>query len=189
MNSLLNRLSESNEVLAVIVAALLSFLSWLFVSVFSRGKVAWGFSHQHTFFLQNNQPPILVYIKEIWVQNIGRAPVENVEVVLAAPPNHFDIWPQRNYTNTTNPGGNFVIKIDGLNRNEYFAISMLQVGAETPLVTNVRWSGGVGQKLPMAPQRAFPRWVVHALRGLLLFALFSIVYFLSRGVLHLLGWS
>jgi hypothetical protein len=100
----------------------------------------------------------LVYVKEIWVQNIGRAPAENVEVILAFAPNHFDIWPQRHFTNAANPNGNFVIKVDNLNRNEHFAISMLQVGGETPLVTNVRWSGGVGQKRPMAPQQAFGAW-------------------------------
>jgi hypothetical protein len=181
-----NRLAESNEVLAVVVAAVLSVIGWLILLIISpRGKVAWGVSHQHAFFLQNNQPPIMVYTKEIWVQNIGRAPVQHVEVILAATPTHFDIWPQRKFAHTTNPSGNFVISVDDLNRREYFTISMLQVSSETPMVTNVRWSGGVGQLRPMSPQQAYSRWVIVLVRSLLAFAIFSIIYFLFRGISHL----
>jgi hypothetical protein len=98
-----NRLLDSNEVLAVVVAAVLSLIGWAAVRIFlPRGRVAWGVSHQHAFLLQNLQPPTLVYTKEIWIQNVGRAPVENVEIVFAATPTHFDIWPQRNFSSAQN---------------------------------------------------------------------------------------
>jgi hypothetical protein len=185
VHQFLERLWESNEVLAVIVAAVLSVTGWIIVRLFlPRGKIAWGVSHQHAFLLQKPQPG-MVYTKQIWVQNIGRAPVQNIEMVFAAPPNHFDIWPQRHFTTAQNPNGNLIVGVDNLNPREYFTISMLQVGIDTPLVTNVRWNGGVGRQRQMAPQQVLPRWVQVTILGVLAFGVFSILYFLIRGLLVL----
>lgn len=156
-------------------------MGWIALKIFTpRGRVAWGVSHQHAFYLQNLQPPTLVYTKEIWIQNVGRAPVSDVEVIFAATPDHFDIWPQRNFTTTQNPNGNLVIKVDSLNKREYFTISMLQTAVETPLVTNVRWTGGVGKQRAMAPQQVYPKSVLIAVQLVILFGVFSMLYFLLR---------
>jgi hypothetical protein len=178
-------LSPPVEQRRVIIAALLSLIGWVIIRIFTpRGKLAWGVSHQHVFLLNNPQPS-LVYIKELWIQNIGRAPVQGIEVVLAAPPHHFDIWPQRNFNNLQNPSGNFVINVDNLNRREYFTVSMLNVAAETSVVTNVRWNGGIGRQLPMAPQQAFSRRRIRLLGSLMLFGVFSLLYFMARGAVAL----
>jgi hypothetical protein len=41
----------------------------------------------------------------IWVQNTGRGLITNIEVVLNYPPQHYEIWPQREYQVETNPMG------------------------------------------------------------------------------------
>lgn len=177
------RLWESDEVIAVIVAALLSLVGGILIRIFTpRGKLAWGVSHQHAFYLQHLQPPTLVYTKELWIQNVGRASVENIEVILASPPNHFDIWPQRNFTRTQNPNGNLIITVDSLSRGEYFTLSMFNITLDTPPVTNVRWSGGVGQQRPMAPQQVLKPWQRRLGLALVLFGVFSLLYFLVRGL-------
>ena len=115
-------------------------------------------------------------------QNVGRASVENIEVILASPPNHFDIWPQRNFTRTQNPNGNLIITVDSLSRGEYFTLSMFNITLDTPPVTNVRWSGGVGQQRPMAPQQVLKPWQRRLGLALVLFGVFSLLYFLVRGL-------
>ena len=180
------RLWESDEVVAVLIAALLSVIGWLLIRFFTpRGKLAWGVSHQHAFLLQNPQPGTLVYTKQLWIQNVGRAPVQGIEVILASSPNHFDIWPQRHFTTAQNPSGNLVINVDNLSRREHFTVSMLNVGVDTPPVTNVRWNGGVGRERLMAPGQVFKSWQRRLAESLTLMGTFSVLYFFSRAIVHI----
>src|SRR5689334_20969192 len=99
-----DRALASNEVLAVVVAALLSFVGWVLLRIYTgHPKVAWAFSHQHAFYLNKSAPPILAYTKDIWIQNVGRALAENVQLILPSEPAHFDVWPQVSYQKNSNP--------------------------------------------------------------------------------------
>jgi hypothetical protein len=176
-----DRALASNEVLAVVVAAVLSFIGWVCLRIFTpRAKVAWAFSHQHCFLLRDLTPQLLAYTKEIWVQNTGRVLAEDVEVVLPGQPPHFDIWPQRHFTQLQNPDGGFIIKFDHLNRREYVTISIFQTGSAFPNVVNVRWRGGVGREVPMGPMQIWPRWYLRILLILILIGVFAIFYFIVR---------
>jgi hypothetical protein len=178
---LFERAFASNEVLAVIVAAVLSLIGWIVLRIFTpRANVAWAFSHQHCFLLQNINPSLLAFTKEIWVQNIGRVLAEEVEVVLPARPPHFDIWPQRHYVELPNPDGSLVIKFDHLNRREAVTISIFQTGNAFPDAVNVRWLGGVGRQLPMGPMRIWPRWILRLFATLMLIGVFAVFYFIVR---------
>lgn len=185
LQQVIDRASGSDEILAVLLAACLSAIGWVVVRVVTgRPKVRWAFSHRHAFYLQNLNPAVLAYTKEIWVQNTGRAVAEGVEIVLATTPQHFDVWPQRHYTALPNPGGSLTIKFDNLNRKEFVTISMFQTAVAPPDVTNVRWHGGVGKQLPMGPQQIYPRWFIAVLRGFLMFGFFSFWYFVFRLIWH-----
>jgi hypothetical protein len=118
----------------------------------------------------------MVCTREIWVQNVGRALAEDIEVVFATKPAHFNIWWQRSYLTHTNPDGSYLIKVENLNRREWFTISMLQTVVVPPLVTNVRWAGGVSEQRPMQPSEVLPRWKQIALQAVLLFGVFSILF-------------
>jgi hypothetical protein len=139
-----------------------------------------GHLSEHAFGLQHLQPPTIVYTRELWVQNIGRARAEGVEVVLAAAPNHFDVWPQRHFECLNNPNGNLIIRFDDLNRREHVTISMFQTAGVPPMVTNVRWRGGQGTKMQMAPQRVLPPWFLRSLLVLLIIGVFAVIYLFVR---------
>jgi hypothetical protein len=187
IQQLVDRVKSSDEVLAVVIAALLSLLSWIVLRILTpRARIAWGISHQHAFLLQNLQSQTIVYTREIWIQNIGRARAEGLEVILNAAPNHFDVWPQRHFAQLTNPNGNLIIKFDDLNRREHVTISMFQPMIQLPLVTNVRWSGGQGMQLPMAPQRVWPNWFIRVLFALLILGAFTILYVIVRLVQYVI---
>jgi hypothetical protein len=127
---------------------------------------------------------VLVYTKEIWVQNVGRVLAEDVEVILPAKPMHFDVWPQRHFSELVNPDDSLTIKFDNLNSREWVTISIFQTNVEPSNVANVRWRGGVGKKVPMGPQQIFPSWYLSILRAILLFGVFSFFYFMSRIFWH-----
>jgi hypothetical protein len=181
LQHLIDRALSSNEVLAVLVAALLSAFGWIFLRVYTgRPRVAWAFSHQHAFYLKNANPPFLAYTKEMWIQNAGRVVAEEVEIILPTRPAHFDIWPQLRFTETNNPDGSLSIKFDHLNPREHVTLSIFQTVNEPLSIANVRWHGGVAKKVPMGPQQILPRWWARTLVGFILFGFFSLFYFAVR---------
>jgi hypothetical protein len=127
-------------------------------------------------------PPLLVRTRQIWIQNVGRASINKVEVVLNYPPQHYEIWPQRQYNSVTNPVGNLIILVESLAATEYFTISMLDGTKDLPNVTNVRCTEGTAKHVPMGPQRILPRYAVEGGRILIIFGGFSAIYWLIRAV-------
>jgi hypothetical protein len=112
--SFIQRLQESNEVLAVVIAAGLSIVIAVVGRFLSpRGRVKWAVTHEHTFLTHPTPPPppptqqpgtrvvptvtpppaqpLLVFTRTIWVQNVGRAPIEDVEIIFNYHPQHFEI--------------------------------------------------------------------------------------------------
>lgn len=207
VGQILERFFQSDEVLAAIISVMLTALLVVVGRFLTpKGKVAWSVSHQSTFFWRPQPTPaqpaapaqptapaqpaahvpaqnarvVLVYTRDIWIQNVGRAVVTDVEVVLNYDPQHFEIWPQRNFATTTNPRGNYIIKLDSLNPGEWMVVSLLNVDAEIPIVTNVRWEGGQAKERPMAPQQVLPKWARALVAALLLVGVFSLIYFAFR---------
>jgi hypothetical protein len=177
----IDRALASNEVLAVVIAAILSLIGWVLLRIYTgRPKVAWAFSHQHAFLLNKPSPPLLAYTKEIWIQNIGRALAENVELILPAEPPHFDVWPQLRFEKHSNPEGSVSLNFDHLNPREHVTISIFQTNIEPLSTANVRWQGGVGKQVPMGPRQLFPKWWSITLQGFVLFGFFSFFYFMAR---------
>jgi hypothetical protein len=179
--AIVHRLVSSDEVLAVIVATIFSTVGWGILRVVQgKSRIVWAVSHQHAFNLTNANPPGIAYTNEIWVQNVGRVMAEDVEVILAYRPQHFDVWPQRHFVDLANPDQSITIRFDNLNRREYVTISLIQGATQPPMVTNVRWRGGVGQQVPMARQQIFPLWVRSITLLLITLGFFSFWYFLIR---------
>ena len=180
---LVQRIWASDELLAVVIASLLSAIGIIVMRLYiGRGKVGWGISHQYVFTIQNPPPglPLLVYTRQIWVQNIGRSVAEGIEVVFGIRPGHYEIWPQRRFTELTTPSNQFILRFDNLNPREHFTITIMQTVNPPPQVTNVRWRGGVGRQVIMGPRQIFPGWLISLLRVLVWFGLFSAIYFVGR---------
>jgi hypothetical protein len=185
-NWLVERL-QSSEVVAVVIAAVIAGLA----RILRRGRLVWSISHQHMFVVPIQPPPPQgqpsvqpVYTRDIWVQNTGRSPVTDVEVVLVFPPQHFEIWPQRAFQVSRNPDGRCVITVASLGPQEFFIIVMLSPVAELPLLANMRSSDGMAHSVNMGPQQIYPRAVLVLLRVLLFLGVAAAAYL----VLHLIQW-
>jgi hypothetical protein len=128
MSSFWHRLWESNEILAAVITVVITALLALVGRVFApRGRVKWAVTHQYIFLTHPIPPPpppsqqlaqqpapqntqvatlpqaLPVRTRTIWLQNVGRAPVSEVETILNYQPHHFEIGPQRQYAQATTP--------------------------------------------------------------------------------------
>ena len=120
----------------------------------------------------------MVRTRDVWVQNFGRAPIREIELVFNWAPNHFEIWPQRDFRQHTNPDGRLIVKFESLGRREFFVTSLFGVGGELPAVINVRSSEGVATEVKTHVERNWPLWFLRAMLALLVIGVFSIVYFI-----------
>jgi len=153
----------SNIGQSLAIAAIIAIVTQLLTA---RGRLAWAVSHHYYYQLANpaGGAAIPVHTQEIWVQNVGRASIDNVEVTLNWKPQHLEIWSPRKYTEDQIANDRIVLTVPRLRGREFFRISMLEsrqlpAGAQLPDVLAVNWSGGEGRRVAMAPQRIYPKAV------------------------------
>ena len=179
----LTQLLQSDSVQTHAVAAAVTFvLTAIGRLVRPKAKVVWGLSHAFVFGVPQSGGGLLtINSRTIFVQNVGRAPAEDIEVHLAGKPEHFQVWPTFAYTCEQNPERHFVLKIASLGRREYFTIEMLSSGNNVlPMVTRVRTPHGESKSVPMAPMQVFPRWVGKFFIGTAMLSAFFIVQLLLK---------
>ena len=190
---------KSPGIIAAIVTGLLTgVFQWAERRFAPRGRLIWSVPHQHVFVVpprpQSPVPtppaaspgggpvpaipqPLVVRTRDVWIQNFGRATVREIEIVLNWAPEHFEIWPQRDFTRSENPDHKLIIRVNSLGHREFFVISMFGAGGELPAVINVRSADGVAREVGTHVERNWPRWLLLAMLGLMFFGIFSIVYF------------
>jgi hypothetical protein len=154
----------SREIVSLLVPVLTAVLAW----VMQRPpKVIWSI-HNLRFFLAEetvaveNGPPQkknhAIRAASVFVQNSGRMAAQGVEIVFNWRPQHFNVWPQREYVEILNPDGRFIVKLSGLGPKEFLGIDVLTINAELPDLIQVRSGHGAGTRIQMHPQQIHPRW-------------------------------
>jgi hypothetical protein len=139
-----------------------------------RSRVKWGVSHGFAFAVQQTTGTFSYNTLTVFVQNVGRAVAESVEVHFSYKPEHFQIWPTFNYETATNPENRFTVIVDNLARREYFTLELLSA-RPLPQVLRVRSSTGEGKQVQIAPSEIFPRWVRRVLFGLIWLGIFAVM--------------
>ncbi|KAB0459930.1 MULTISPECIES: hypothetical protein [Agrobacterium] len=171
---------------ALIIALITAIVARIFTP---KGKLIWGVSHQHHYRMPNlsNGETFPVVTQQVWFQNTGRSPIQEIEVVLNWKPQHFEIWDPRHWGADFLPDRRFVIKIPSLNSREIFTVSMIDTVNELPAVLSVRWLGGIGKQVEMVPQRQFSTAFNVTVLTILFAGTISIFYFLLQVVLWAIG--
>ena len=100
-----------------------------------------------------------IWAQTLMVMNRGRAEADNVEIVLENKPLGLTIWPHRQYSESFNPDGRYVLAFDSLASQETISIQMIDV-VKLPLVSNVRSKTTLGRYVNSYPQIQFPRWML-----------------------------
>lgn len=138
----------------------------------------------HYFLWQLEEPQVTLKTDSITLQNLGRRPAENVEVVFKSRPDFFQIAPSLPYTEKISPNGEFVICINALGPKEFFTLQLLSY-ATLPTVQNIRCKDGQGQFIQIQLQRQYPRWVYYLSALLLLVGAGFVAYWVIAAALHL----
>jgi hypothetical protein len=125
-----------------------------------KGRVAWGISSNEHFILPPLPPdrpaPINFLTRQIFVQNVGRAITEDVQVTINFAPHHWHVFPPI-ATVMPNDQDRFLrLQIPLLNKREFFVVSMFSASPdriELPVVNTIRWKGGVAKQVLIVPRQ------------------------------------
>lgn len=166
------------------IGAALGFLAgWALKYVGPKSQVVYWFPHASFFPLpqQGSQNPLQLITNTVIVQNLGRHPAKNVEVVYSTVPTHLTMTPSRTYTQGTTPPGYHVITVPSLGHNEGFTIEVLGIGT-APAVMSVRSEDGAAKMMAVMPQRIWPWWVNWSVGILMLAGAVFLLYWALRGL-------
>ena len=160
---------------ATLLAVLLAF--WLQ----ARANLI-AFSPNSTFFelSQGNGdlPPITIRSGQVMVQNLGRAPAEQVEVISEGKggPAGYNIVPSVDHSISLTANGQWMVQIPFVAPKETVTIQILN-GSN---IQTVRSKSGPARFVPVVHQRLYPRWFNGLVALLIISGVFSTFYWIFR---------
>jgi hypothetical protein len=111
-------------------------------------------------------PKVALRTDSLTIQNTGRLPAHNIEIIHEQRPDHFQFSTALEYTESTTPDGRHIIKIPSLGSQEHINIQLLS-HSQSPVLSNVRCAEGQAQLIQVHLQRIYPNWLL-ALVGLVI---------------------
>src|SRR5690349_21084225 len=79
----------------------------------------------HNFFFNLRDEKVVLQTNSITVQNVGRLPAEDIEIIHKQRPDFFELFPPVEYQEVTNTNGEHVIKIKSLGPKEWLLVQLL----------------------------------------------------------------
>ena len=141
-----------------------------------------------SFLFQLKSPAIALRTDSLTIQNVGRQPATNIEIVHQVRPDHFQFSTQIDFSEVTTPTGEHVIKIPSLGPQEHINIQLLS-HMKQPILLNVRSSEGRAQLIQVYLQRVMSKvlqWLAGFLMllgtGFLLYWLVAAIVFISQSI-------
>jgi hypothetical protein len=141
-----------------------------------------------SFLFQLKTPSVAIRTDSLTIQNVGRQPATDLEIIHKSKPDHFQFSTHVNFSEGTTPSGEHVIKITSLGAHEFVNIQLMS-HLTHPVLLNVRSADGPAQLIQVHLQRVVPRfarWLAVALcligLGFVLYWLASAIVFISQGV-------
>jgi hypothetical protein len=167
---------------ATIVVSLLSGYLAQFLQPRSR-LIFWS---PHNFFFNLKNEGVVLQTNSLTVQNSGRQPAEDVEIIHKQRPDFFELFPSMQYEEHTNPNGEHIIRLKSLGPKEWVLVQLLS-HKTPPVISNVRWKHGKGKWVQIQPRRVYPKWFQVLMNSLVLVGIGTIVYLVIQGAMH--AWT
>lgn len=101
----------------------------------------------------------IVSTASIITENTGLQAAKNVEFTFNWKPPIYNVFPGRAFTTYNTEMNRWVLKLDSLAPGEQFAIEIMSINQELPLISAMRCDDAAGKLINMRPQRIFPNWV------------------------------
>jgi hypothetical protein len=144
------------------------FVVWfLNTRVQPKARLVQGVRHAST--LSINEPTVdqdgkviapikIVHTASVSFVNTGRNPATNMQITFNWRPHHFNIWPNRHFTEQVAPDGRFTLALGALPPKEFIVIDLLAVAAALPAITSAFCDECAAKIVPLMPQEVHPRW-------------------------------
>jgi hypothetical protein len=149
-------------------------------------KLIWGIKSEFTHVMRpkgEGQQAVLVHTATFTIQNNGRLPATDIEIVLNYEPDEVSIWPQRQYAIVKNNETRQILVVKFLGARESIDLSMICVGRDLPVLLNVKSPEATGTRVPITYNRLYPRWVLLGLWGLIFL---GVVFVLEKAIPYFL---
>lgn len=140
------------------------------------------------FMFNLKEPQLALRTDALTIQNDGRMPATNVEIIHRQRPDHFQFSTAISYVEEHGPDGAHIIRIPSLGSKEFVNIQLLS-HVQEPVLLNVRCAEGPAQLIQVHLQRLYPKWFqvfVGLLMvlgfGFLLYWVGSAIIFISKSI-------
>lgn len=166
-----------------LISFALTLAGGLILYVFrARVKLIWGGANNNFFRLEpqpNNPAVVTLYSEKHYLQNTGRVPARDVDVIFSAKPDAVSIWQTRQFQDVQMPNGNYILTIPNIAPWELVIIDSLWITPSHGEVLGVRCPDAVGKRVNFWVQRNFgPIFNMTAALLMLLGAYYAIVLLL-----------
>src|ERR1039458_9945331 len=128
-----------------------------------KAKLVWWSPHQFLFSIQ--MPPqteggtpwnALLRTHAITIQNQGRQPAHNIEIIHQRKPDLFQLSPSLDFRESFSPQGSHIVRVDALGPREFFTIEFLSYTSD-PGLQVIRSNEGTAQPITVQFNRVLPR--------------------------------
>lgn len=168
-----------------IVTGIISLVVGLLLQRFSnRPRLLYWVPGSFLFDLRQFPQPAQLRTDSLTIQNVGRQPATNVEIIHRSKPDHFQFSTPVAYIEDVTPAGEHVIRIPAIGPKEHINIQLLSYTA-SPVLLSVRSAEGKALLIQVHLQRRFPRSYMLLLQALLLIGAGFVVYWLASAVLFI----
>ena len=141
-----------------------------------------------SFMFNLKEPQLALRTDALTIQNDGRMPATNVEIIHRQRPDHFQFSTAISYVEEHGPDGAHIIRIPILGSKEFVNIQLLS-HVQEPVLLNVRCAEGPAQLIQVHLQRVYPKWfqgfvglLIILGFGFLLYWVGSAIIFVSKSI-------
>lgn len=121
----------------------------------------------------------LLRTSSLTIQNLGRKAADWVEIAHRRKPDFFQLQPPLNYSESTGPSGEHVLRVQSLASKELVTIQVLSY-INPPDLAYIRSPVGHAPAIPVMPVRRYPQWFYRLVNLTILIGVGSILYWLIR---------
>lgn len=163
----------SSEIASGVITLLIAFIINL---VRPKVSLIWGQANHSWHSIPVEEGDIQVISEKNFLQNMGKAPATDVEVIYQSKPTKLLIFPTRDYEASNNPDGAYVVKIPYISPQELITLDGIFINESLGHILNVKCKERFGKKVNFWVIRRLPKWA-HWIVGALL--IFGVAFLLS----------
>jgi hypothetical protein len=176
---------QSDTAVETAVSSLVT-LAAIFIAYWLQGRARLiVFSPNSSFFilqpLAQNGQPLHINSGQVVLQNQGRQPAEEVEIIAGQglPPAGYNIVPQVGHSTHIDPAGRWTVVLPFIAPKEVVTIQILN----GPPIDNIRSKSCSVKYVPVMYQRIYPQWFNALATALFVVGVFSTSYWILQ-LLH-----